>query len=50
MKIDEAVLMQDNQSEILLEEDGKGFNGIRTRHINIWYYMIKDRGNGDEQK
>lgn len=37
------VLHQDNQSAILLETNGKGSSGKRTRHINIRYFFISDR-------
>lgn len=37
------MLHQDNQSAILLETNGKGSSGKRTRHINIRYFFIGDR-------
>jgi hypothetical protein len=41
-------LYQDNQSAILLEQNGKRSSTKRTRHINIRYYFITDHvRNGD---
>ncbi len=42
-KVNDNVLYQDNQSAILLEKNGIASAGKRTRHINIWYFFIKDR-------
>ena len=39
----ENKLMQDNQSAIKLEQNGKASSGKRTRHINIRYFFVKDR-------
>ena len=36
-------MFQDNQSAILLENNGKKSSSKRTRHINIRYYFITDR-------
>ena len=36
-------LLQDNQSSILLEKNGRASSGKRTRHINIRYFFIADR-------
>ena len=36
-------MYQDNQSAILLENNGKKSSSKRTRHINIRYYFITDR-------
>ena len=36
-------MFQDNQSAILLENNGKKSSSERTRHINIRYYFITDR-------
>ena len=36
-------LMQDNQSAILLEKNGKRSSGKRTRALNIHYFMITDQ-------
>ena len=38
-----AVLYQDNKSAMLLETNGTASSGRRTRHIDIRYFMIKDR-------
>jgi hypothetical protein len=42
-KIDDNILYQDNKSSILLETNGRGSSGKRTRHINVRYFFIKDR-------
>jgi hypothetical protein len=42
-KIDNNILYQDNKSSILLETNGRGSSGKRTRHINVRYFFIKDR-------
>jgi hypothetical protein len=41
--VKESIVYQDNQSTILLAENGKASSGRRTRHINIRYFFIKDR-------
>ena len=41
-------MFQDNQSAILLENNGKKSSSKRTRHINIRYYVITDRIKNDE--
>jgi hypothetical protein len=38
----ENLLLQDNKSSILLEQNGKALSGKRTRHINIRYFFITD--------
>ena len=38
----ENLLLQDNKSLILLEQNGKSSSGKRTRHINIRYFFITD--------
>jgi hypothetical protein len=38
-----AILYQDNQSAILLENNGKVSSSKRTKHINIRFYFITDR-------
>jgi hypothetical protein len=42
-KINNNVLYQDNKSAILLESNGRGSSGKRTRHINVRYFFIADR-------
>jgi hypothetical protein len=42
------LLLQDNQSSILLERNGRASSGKRTRHINIQYFFISDRVNTKE--
>jgi hypothetical protein len=42
-KIDENYLYQDNKSSILLETNGRGSSGKRTRHIALRYFFIADR-------
>jgi hypothetical protein len=41
----ENLLLQDNKSSILLEQNGKASSGKRMRHINIQYFFITDRVN-----
>jgi len=36
------IILQDNQSSILLEKNGKASSGKRMRHINIRYFFITD--------
>jgi hypothetical protein len=42
-KIDDNILYQDNKSSILLETNGRGSSGKRTRHIAVRYFFIADR-------
>jgi hypothetical protein len=42
-RIIENLLLQDNKSSILLEQNGRASSGKRTRHINIRYFFITDR-------
>jgi hypothetical protein len=42
-KIVDDVLYQDNKSSILLETNGRGSSGKRTRHIAVRYFFIADR-------
>jgi hypothetical protein len=37
------IVYQDNKSAILLENNGKGSNSKRTRHMDIRYFFVKDR-------
>ena len=37
-----TILLQDNKSAMLLEENGKQSSSKRTRHINIRYFFITD--------
>jgi hypothetical protein len=39
----ENLVLQDNKSSILLEQNGKALSSKRTRHINIRYFFITDR-------
>ncbi len=41
----ENLLLQDNKSLILLEQNGKASSGKRMRHINIQYFFITDQVN-----
>jgi hypothetical protein len=41
--IEESIINQDNQSSILLENNGRGSSSKRTRHINIRYYFVTNR-------
>ena len=36
------MMYQDNQSAILLENNGRRSSGKRTKHINMRYYFISD--------
>jgi hypothetical protein len=49
-KIDNNILYQDNKSSILLETNGRGSSGKRTRHINVRYFFIADRVKSGEVK
>jgi hypothetical protein len=44
----ENLLLQDNKSLILLEQNGKALSGKHTRHINIQYFIITDWVNRKE--
>jgi hypothetical protein len=44
----ENLLLQDNKSSILLEQNGRASSGKHTRHINIRYFFISDRVNMKE--
>jgi hypothetical protein len=41
--VKDNVVYQDNQSAILLERNGRGSSGRRTRHVNIRYFFVTDR-------
>ena len=41
--VNENILYQDNQSAIKIEENGKKSGDQNTKHMNIWYFFIKDR-------
>ena len=41
MDIREVVLMQDNTSTILLENNGRASSTKQTKHIDIWYFYVK---------
>ena len=36
-------MYQDNQSAILLKNNGRASSSIRTKHLNITYFFITDR-------
>jgi len=40
--IKDLVIFQDNYCTILLEQNGKASSRKHTRHINIWYFIVKD--------
>ena len=40
--VESNIFYQDNQSAILLEKNGRGSCGEKSRHINIRYFFIKD--------
>jgi hypothetical protein len=37
--VNDNIVYQDNQSAILLETNGKGSSGKRTRHMNVRYFL-----------
>jgi hypothetical protein len=49
-KIKDNTLYQDNKSSILLETNGRGSSGKRTRHIDVRYFFIADRVKSGEIK
>ncbi len=42
-EVTDNVILQDNQSAILLEKNGRASSSKRTRHINIRYFFVADR-------
>jgi hypothetical protein len=36
------IVFQDNKSAIFMEKNGKASSSKRTKHINIWYYIVTD--------
>jgi hypothetical protein len=42
-KIDDNIIYQDTKSSILLDTNGRGSSGKRTRHIAVHYFFIADR-------
>ena len=42
-KIDKNLVHQDNQSAILLENNGKKSSSKRARHLNIRFFMVTDQ-------
>jgi hypothetical protein len=48
--IDENKIGRDNQSSMLLENNGRASSSKCTRHINIRYFFITDRIKADEVK
>ena len=45
-----STMYQDNQSDIVLEENGAASSGSRTRHINTRYFFEKDRVDSKENQ
>lgn len=43
MEMQESILYQDNTNSIQLVKNAKASIGQRTRHINIRYFLIKDK-------
>ena len=41
--INSTIMYQDNQSTILLENNGRASSSKRTKHLNIRYFFITDR-------
>ena len=48
--INDCVVYQDNESAIILEENGRASSSKWTRHINIRYYFVTDHANCGEIK
>ena len=46
--IKDTVVYQDNQSAILLKNNGQASSSCRTRHINIRYFFVTDRVASEE--
>ena len=44
----ESIIYQDNQSAMLLEQNGRASSSKRTRHINIRYYFVTDKIKSNE--
>ena len=42
VKINKNIIYQDNQSAVLFEENSKKSGGKRTRHLNLWYFLVTD--------
>ena len=42
-ELTDNVFLQDNQSAILLEQNGRSSSGQKTRHIDIRYFFMQDR-------
>jgi hypothetical protein len=47
-KIKDNLVYQDNKSSILLETNGRGSSGKRTRHMNVRYFFIAYRVKSNE--
>ena len=45
MAAETITILQDNQSAILLEQNGIMSSGKRTKHINVWYFFVKQKIN-----
>ena len=41
--IDENIMYQDNLSTMLLETISKKSSTKKTKHIQVWYFFIKDQ-------
>jgi len=41
--VTDNMVYQDNQSAILLENNGKASSRRRTHHLDIWYFFITDQ-------
>jgi len=41
--VNKSIIYQDNQSAMLLEQNGRTSSSKRTRHINIRYYFITEK-------
>jgi hypothetical protein len=47
-KVTDNIILQDNKSAMLLENNGKRSSGKRTRHIDIRYFFVTDRIGSNE--
>ena len=47
--VNDAIIYQDNKSEILLEQNGHASSTRRTQHLNIRYFFVSDRIKKDEE-
>ena len=39
--VNENIVLQDNETAMLLEKNGKSSSGTRTKHINMRYFLLQ---------